>query len=325
MASYQALTQKQVEVVERSIHAATWSATKMLAFFRSQPGLILNIGEGQMQHTFTKWEKMNPGQVSGTLQSLPDSHPRLEETTTNLAMLATKIVIPVVYRDAWASNTRVGGGDMLQAVLQQQMYALYKQVDQFLLHGDEMKDPLTNDFGAGEGTFTGLLNGFTTLAAGIGADNNTSAAGDYVDFVVDAKVALKTAGIDHDAYFLLSDTTTAGAAETGNNLYTTYVPTTEKDIILKRTDVIDWIDTPNAQNASSEQFIAMFHPYKTLPGNGGPGEPAFRLIQGYDFKVIPLYGGGVGPNMSYELAVVWSGALEEDTSTAVQHSGALTT
>ena len=321
--SYGPLTANQITVIERKIHNASWNATKLLNFFRVHNGLILNIGRGQIKHTITKWEKMKPGQISGSLQDLPDSHGRLTETTTTLAMLATKVVIPVQMRDAWASTDRVGVGDMLDQTVQKQLLAMYQQVDQFIANGDAMKTPLTNDFAAGEGKFTGLFNGFTSFSGGIGEDDDVTAAGDYLATFLNAKTDLKNAGFDSAKYFILSDVDTAAGAEQGNNLYTTYIPTTEKDIIMKREDVIDWIDTPTALTASSEKKMVILTPYTSTP-DGAQGSPAFRLIQGYDFAVIPLYNGGLGPTMAYEIAVVWSGALEEIHSEAVRNTGALT-
>lgn len=318
--SYSALTDNQIKYIQQRIENATWQSTAFLRFFRNHEGLIKNVGKGHpKKHIFATFEKMNPGQISAGFHDLPDSHIRINETTTNLMLLATKVVIPQTWRDAWASNRLIGEGDMLTQVLNQQLSAFYNQVDQFIAQGDSMKDPLTDDHSAGESQYTGLFNGFTNLSAGDGGDDDVTAAGDYISTFTNYKNALKAAGFDAmHSYLIMSTIGTEAAAEQGNNIYTSNIPTTERDAIMARDDVADWIATTNAENASGEDQILVTAPYTN------EGDPNYRLVQGYSFDVFPLYAGGLGPTGMYELVVAWSGAIEEIRATSVQRSGALT-
>jgi len=54
------------------------------------------------------------------------------------------------------------------------------------------------------------------------------------------------------------------------------------------------------------------------------GKAAYRLIQGFNFRAIPLYGGALNGSFQYEVAVIWSGALEFLFADAAQVSGTLT-
>jgi hypothetical protein len=317
--SYANLTDRQLQIIQRRIMSASWNATQFYSYFQAHKGLVNNVGKGIITHITTKWEKMKPGQISRGFQDLPDSHPRFTEVTTTLCELATKVVIPVQERDAWASNNQVGSGDKVQQTIQKQILALTNQVDQFLAQGDLMKTPLADDKAAGESKYTGLFNGFTTLGGGDGGDNNMTAAGDYISDFSNRVKALINAGFEAEKYIIMSDVDTWQAAQKGNNLYTGgSTVSTEMDAVMARKDVQTWIKSPNAQNSSSQSQILVTTPYTSM------GEPAYRLHQGYNFDVIPLYGGGLGPSAMYEIIVAWSGAIEELHATAVQRSGSLT-
>ena len=55
-------------------------------------------------------------------------------------------------------------------------------------------------------------------------------------------------------------------------------------------------------------------------------EPAYLLYIGYNFRVFPLWGGGLnGDNLAYEYAIVWSGRIQEINSYALYRTGSLTT
>jgi hypothetical protein len=318
MANWSPLTDNQIKVIQRNLMNATWWQTQFLGFFRAHKGLIKPVGRGIVNHTTTQWERINPGEISVNLQNLPDSHGRLTTTDSVLCMLATKVTIPLQLRDAWKSNNLVGGGDMVQATINQQLMAFYNQVDQFICHGDLMKTPLGNDPMAGAGKFTGIFNGFTDIGGGAGTDDDMTAAGDFIATVVNMIAALKTAGFEPEQYYIMSDVATWQASQVSNSLYTSNIPTTEYQAIMARPDIAAWIHSINAQDSSSNNMMLMTSPYTSL------GEPAYRLLTGYDFDVYPLYNGGLGPNMSFELGVVWSGAIEQLHATAIQNTDDLT-
>lgn len=314
--SYQGLTSNQIQVIQQKIMGASWQRTKLLNYFRAHNGLIKNVGKGIIKHTTTKWEKLKPGQISAGFQDLPDSHGRLTEVASTLATLATKVVIPVQMVDAWGSNNLVGTGSMLSQTISKQLRALTNQVDQFIAYGDTMKTPLTDDKAAGEEKFTGMMNGFTTDSAGDGDDDNVNAAGDYIATFTEFSKVMKNNGFEVDKYFILSNVDTKTGAEQGNNLYTGgSTVATEYDAMMKREDVEDWIDSTNIENASGDNRIAVTTPYTS------EGEPAYRLLQGYDFNAIPLYNGGLGPSAMYEIIAVWSGCIESIHDYACVRSG----
>jgi hypothetical protein len=47
-------------------------------------------------------------------------------------------------------------------------------------------------------------------------------------------------------------------------------------------------------------------------------------MEGYKFRVYPLFAGGMDANMNYQIAVLWSGVIEETHATSVYRSGNLT-
>ena len=316
MVVYSGLVPEQLEVIQQKIMHASYNRTKFLSFFKHND-LIKNVGKGVINYKTTKWEKAPPGQVSRGFSDLPDSGPKQSQISTVLCDLATKVVIPVTDIHAWQSTNRVGEGDYMTKAINLQILSLTNQVDQFLAHGDDMKTPLGGDRNAAKGKFTGIFNGFTALAAGDGLDNDVSAAGDYMSTVAAYIRALKEAGFEADKYTVFSDVATWHGAQEGNNIYTSGRPVTELTIVKERPDIHNWFDTVNAQNASSESQIAVTTPRTSM------GEPAYRLLQGYEFDVIPLYNGGLGNSGQLEMIVAWSGVIEEIHTTAIQRSAAL--
>ena len=323
MASYYGnLTPNQVKFIQSEIEEQTWNNTLLRNFFSNDvnPGLTRKIPEGLLTYETQLWEKLQPGKIGADIYDLPENTPGFKVQEAKIMVLGTKIVLGYSDILRWKNNKQInGGGDMMGRVVNQQMKALYQQVDQFIARGDAFKNPIAGDFMAGEGLFTGLFNGGTVFGAGLGADDDVTAAGDYLSSFSRAKKALKKAAFEKKKYMIMCDVDVEDAMQQGNNLYVTYNPITEYRALLERPDVAGIIASDNFIDAAGTDYkLLVTTPYTS------EGKPAYRLIQGFDFRAIPLYGGALNGKLQYEVAVIWSGALEFLFADACQVSGTLT-
>lgn len=322
MSSYYGnLTPNQVKFIQAEIEEQTWNNTLLRNFFNNDvnPGLTRKIPEGLLTYETQIWEKLLPGKIGADIYDLPENTPGFRVEEAKIMVLGTKIVLGYSDILRWRNNKQIdGGGDMMGRTINQQMKALYQQVDQFLARGDAFKAPIAGDFMAGAGIFTGLFNGGTTFGAG-GGDDVCSAAGDWIASYSTAKTALKKAGFEKKKYMILCDLDVENAMQQGNNLYITYAPVTEYRALLDRPDVAGIIASHNfIDQAETDYKMVVTTPYTS------ESKPAYRLIQGFDFRAIPLYGGALNGKLQYEVAVIWSGALEFLFADAAQVSGTLT-
>jgi len=325
MADYSILQPRQVEAIERSLQFESFYRTWGYAYMQSY-GLVDQIGEGLKQVESTVFKKMEKGRISyhGT-QDLPDSVVKLTTVDSKLAMIGVKLVINKQDVDAWANNTSgIASGTTLPSIMiQEQMQMLYNQVDAFIFWGDATNVFRDADRWHDAGEWTDLLNGFTSNAAGAGSDNNTSAAGDYVATIDDYIIALKDAGWDSDQYYIMSDLYTWQAAGKSNNFSSTTL-TTERDRVLQRPDIAGWIASPNAYDGTNKRMLVTSPARSMTVKERTPRTRPYRLLEGYKFRVYPLFGGGMDQNMNFQIAVLWSGVIEETHATAIQRSGNLT-
>ena len=112
MTTFTNLTGNHIKIIQRSVQHTTW-ATPTIYNYAKVHGMTKNVGKGIINHTTTKWEKMDPGQISAGFQGLPDSRPGFTEVDTTLCLLAIKVVLEKQHVDAWSSNNLVGTGDMI--------------------------------------------------------------------------------------------------------------------------------------------------------------------------------------------------------------------
>lgn len=316
-------TNNMLKKIQARVMHTSYTQAKLIGWFNGI-GNVLNIGEGLVKYTTTTIEKMEPGEVLSHLSAIPNNVPVFSEQTTTLMTLGAKIVIPMQVLDQWRNNNLINID--LQDILNEQMKSMLIQVDQVLAYGDAMKTPRTGDKKANEARFLGIFNGGTTFGAGDGADDNMTAAGDYQSTVSNAIKALKNAGHESSrGYYMFSDVDTYHQAELGVHQLNTFSFTNERKAIDANKDIIAWIDSPNFINAASESRIVITNPFTNPDPKAKDGsEFAYRLLQGYNFKVLPLNGGSINSQMAYEYAVVWSGVVEFINAEAVQSSGALT-
>jgi hypothetical protein len=329
---------------DEQLHAVAWQQTKALNWFMGFPGtrattglsginakldggLIRSVEEGLENVITWKWEQMQPGQIAASLQEAPRQTPRITELTGPLMYLATKLVFPLQQVDAWRNNKYLAAEQLIPAALRQAMLPLTNQVDQFLWFGMDMKDPLSWDRLTGGGKFTGLLNGFTTFVApAAGGDSDLGDKGDLRNTYVTARNALVTAGYDTGPYYVLSDYTTKTAFEQNNHLYTSGTkPYSSYGAFMgeykyKQGEVADWINSINAHpgSSSSKNTWALTQPY--LSQQGKRLEPNYLLYMGYNYKMWPLYNGGLNGNGEYEFLVGTSLRLQEINSASLQRT-----
>lgn len=325
MASYSILQPRQVESITRSLQFESYYRTWGYAYMQSY-GLVDSIGEGLKKVESTVFKKMEKGQISyhGT-QNLPDSVVRLDTVDSKLALIGIKLIINKQDVDAWSNNrSGIAAGTTLPSIMiAEQMQTLYDQVDAFLFWGDALNVFRDGDEYHDSGEWTGLLNGFTADAAGAGSDDNMQAAGDFIATIDDYIIGLKNAGWDSDQYFLMSDLYTWQAAGKANSFSATTL-TTERDRVLQRPDIAGWIASPNAFDGTNKRML-LTSPTRSMTAKERTKRTRpYRLIEGYKFRVFPLFGGGMDGNMNFQIAVLWSGVLEETHATSLRRSGNLT-
>jgi len=324
---YGSMTPRMTELVERKLVSAAYTQSEMLGYFKAV-GNIRNIGEGMLKHTITKIEKMEPGEIVIDLSAVPTNEVRFVEQTTNLITLAAKLAIPMFTMAAYNNNDLIDVS--LNDIIQTQLKAFVTQIDQFLAYGDSMVGPHTGDKNAALGFALGIFNGGTTFAAGDGEDDDMSAAGDYQSTVETALLALEDANFKQQKNWMFSDNTTYHSAGKGVHQLNTLAFTNERDAIAKNDRITAWIYSKHFTNPSSESRIVITTPYvNEVPrAKIGPIDSkssfAYKLLQGYTLKVVPLYGGGIGPTGRYEYFIIHSCAIEFIRAGAIQASGALT-
>ena len=321
--SFSDQTTNMLRKIQAQLVDASYTRAKLLGWFKAI-GNIRDIGEGILKHTFTKIEKMEPGEIISDLSALPTSVPKFTEQTTSVLTIGTKVALSMDLVDRYANNNLIEID--VNKVIDTQLKAFTEQIDQFLAYGDSYKTPRTGDKNAGEDFAKGIFNGGTTFAAGDGKDNIMNAAGDYQSTVANAIIALENAGFESEVgYYMFSDNTTYHTAELGVHQLNTYTFTNERRAIDANKDIIKWVSSTHFTDASGTKRIVITTPYsRPIPDGGDKQIFAYRLIRGYNLKVTPLYGGGLSGKGRYEWIILWSGAIEILNSGAIQSSGALT-
>ena len=340
--TYGRMPSRFLEWFDETLHSVAWQQTKLLNWFAGFPGtkqvtgrvsgqgnalnggLIRSVEEGLENVITFKWEKMAPGQIGGSLQEAPIQKTKLTEITGPLMYLTTRLAFPVNEVDAWRHNKYIAAGELIPQAIRQAMLPLTNQVDQFIAYGMDMKNPLAFDRLKAGSKFTGLFNGFTSFLGGIGLDDDLGDKGDYITSYITARSALRAAGFDTGPYYILSDEVTQANAESGNLLYISGTkPITEYSALMaeykyKQGQIADWIESINANPGSdtTENRLCVTQPWVSQQGRRM--EPAYLLYIGYNFKVWPLWNGGLNSNAEYEFLIATSLRLQEINEDAVQ-------
>lgn len=321
--SYGGMTTRMTQRIDRKIKHASYAKTKLLRWFKAI-GAIFSIGEGLDSNVITLLEKMEPGEVISGFSDLPNSVPKFVEKTTTLMDIGTKLSIPMKTIDKWNNNSQqidIG----LQQIIDEQVKALMEQVDQFLAYGDLFKVKRTDDKQAGQGVFLGIFNGGTPFGGGDGEDDKLGSAGDYQSTVSNGIENLENEGRESDVgYYMFSDNSTYHNAERGVHQLHTVDFVNERMAIDKDPNIIKWIHSTNMTTSAGIKRIAIINPWTNITPNGNRDEEyAFQLLQSYNFKIIPLWGGSINGAMNYEWAIIWSGAIQFVNNKSIQVTGDL--
>lgn len=325
------ITDNMATYLQYGIKDYAYTVADALGYFKAFD-LIEYVPKGVPKVTSTIFEKMQPGQIGFGIEHVPVAKPHAKDIDTTLAVFASIVQLNKMQLDLWRYQTspKIQDGSLLARALDQQLKSMVQQIDNFLFWGDDMqaKNVLDNDRRLNSGTWTGMLNGFTTLQAGAGTDDDVTAANDYW-YTIDAYIkALKQAGHNSKQYIIFSDMDTWGAAGATNNFYTT-TGAHENDLVVARADVSAWIVSPNAYDNSGTDYRMMLTTprFKSIDARGNEQEHPVKpyvIKMGYDFEMVPIYGGQMDMQFNTNIGILVSLAIEETYPTAIQRSGALT-
>lgn len=307
------------------------TGTKMWEWFRAN-GLIENIGEGLRKNTTTIFKKPQGGEMGAGIHDVPTYRPEFQEVKVNLMYLTKLVQLSMDDVDAARHGGAIGGINLIQEAIAEQMATMLQQIDQFLAWGDEMRTQLVGDVMNAQAEFTGLFNGGTALAAGIDGGDDVTVAGDFLATTAKMKNALDAGGYS-PPYTLFSDQNTELYAKLENQFYSG-VGITEKQRVLEETVgrtpkgaskplIQDWIDSYNFIDKSAVKYrMVMTNPFSNKVVNG-KRLTGFKLLQGYPLSAKPYHNGGLSDGY-YEILIVWSGAIEERDAVSISRSGTLT-
>jgi len=289
--------------------------------------LIRDYGKGVDKVTYFDKKKPDGAHMASTIHAANIISPLWGETTVGFLYLVGKIQISKMDFDKFTSGQWIRG-DLVQDTINDVIPVMLNQVDQFLAWGDEMKDPVDAlDKFEGTGTFTGIFNGGTLLAAGKDNDNHVEAEGDILNTLGKYRKAMRKAAHEQAEYLVLSDLDTESETDIATNHFYSTVGVSEYQRVLEKKWVQDWMSSANfIDNSEVKYRIAMIapkaNPATALAQKGIANN--FELYQGYNFNVDPLHNGGLSSDGYYEWLIEWSGRLVEYESTSIQRSGTLT-
>lgn len=296
-----------------------------LASYFQANGLVENVGKGQDRITYQKVQKPEGGALGSTIHNYNTVVPAWEEVTTGLDYLVSRIVLSRQSVDKFKTGKWLRG-DLIRDTLDLVMPQMKNQFDQLLAWGGEYQDtPAGADVFAGSGQgITGIFNGGTEYGAGLGGANDMQDAGDYLDTVDGMIQTLKASYHKQDQYLILSDPTPWRYAGNENQFYST-VGITERQRIMERKDVYDWMYSPNFIDDSGVKYrMAIIAPKpaaRLVHGGKGP-QSNVSIYTSYDFDVLFDYNGGMS-GLNYVFYIVKGFKLVEHRSTAIQRSGTL--
>jgi hypothetical protein len=290
-------------------------------------GLVRNLGDGISKFNYLEAKEVDGGKMASSIHQHNIVVPQWGEVDVSVLYLNTLIRLS---RQEVDKHRNIKGrlrGNLVQDTINMVIPTMLNQVDQFCAWGDRMKDSLTAlDKYRNTDTFTGLFNSGTLLEGG-GGDDIMTTLGDFKTTVGNMRKAMRSAAHEMNQYMVLSDLETANVADNNPTHEYTTVGISEMQRILEKKYVKKWMDSANFIDSSGEKYrMAMIAPKQVNPAPiGGKGiSNNFELVQGYPFKVMPVYGGDMDIDGYYNWKVTWSGAFVVYKETAIQHTGDLT-
>jgi len=293
----------------------------ILKFFQKN-NLIRQIPKGQDRWRYFDEKSPGKSKMTSTIHDATILGPEFAEQDVQLMKFVGKIRLSKEQLDKFKTGTFIGG-DLMARTVAAAVREQRGQVDAFIAWGDETRSPGSSlDAIAGQGVYTGILNGGTELAAG-GGDNIMTANGDYVATMANYYDALQDAGHQANEYVIVSDPATRKHAFQGAH-YLTGTGSTEYARVLNDYPWLkQWIATPNCKDTSGVKYrIALIQP-KQMDSKGKINN-TMELIMGYQFEVTPVANGGITESGNYEAFLETSCALVEFWPTANQRSPTLT-
>jgi len=319
-------TENLSKIIEQRVKGFLQVTPSLYNYFDTN-GMIRNYGAGIDKVTYFDKKKPDGAHMASTIHNANLISPLWGETTVGFLYLVGKIGISKQDADKYRRGQWISG-DLIQDTISDVVPVILNQVDQFLAWGDLMKDPVDAlDKYAGTGTFTGIFNAGTTLAAGKHADNDVADEGDYLYTIGKYRKALKAAAHEQAEYLLLSDLDTELECDIATNHFYATPGISEHQRVLEKKYIQDWMTSVNFIDSTLLKYrMAMIAPKanpKTVIGQKGITNN-FELYQGYAFETTPLHNGGLSSEGYYEWLVEWSGRLVVYEATSIQHSGDLT-
>jgi len=318
-------TENLSKTIERRVKNFLLVTPSLYKYFQAND-LIRNYGAGVDKVTYFDKKKPDGAHMASTIHNANIISPLWGETTVGFLYLVGKIQISKMDADKYRKGQWING-DLVQDTINDVLPVILNQVDQFLAWGDEMKDPVDAlDKFRGTGTFTGIFNGGTTIAAGKTGDDDVAEEGDYLYTAAQMRKAMRTAGHEQAQYLMLSDLETEIQGDIASNHFYSTVGVSEMQRLLEKKWVQDWMGSANFVDVTEAKYrMAMIAP-KQMNDNVMPKgiNNNFELYQGYNFETTPLHNGGLSSEGYYEWLIEWSGRFVEYNSTAIQRSGTLT-
>jgi len=297
-----------------------------LASYFEANNLTENVGRGQDRITYLKLQENEGGSLNSTIHNYNTIVPAWEEVSTGLDYLVARVVLSRQSVDKFSTGKWLRG-DLIRDTLDIVIPKMKNQFDQLIAWGGEYKDtPDALDVFAGSSAgITGIFNGGTAYSGGLGSDNDMQSSDDYLDTVDGMIQTLRASYHIQEKYLLLSDDNTWRYAGNENQFYST-VGITERQRIMERKDIADWMHSPNFIDDTGVKYrMAMIAPLPragTVVGGKGP-QSNVSIYNSYDYDVMFDYNGGMS-GLNYTFYVIKGFKLVEHRSTAIQRTGTLT-
>lgn len=305
------LSEYDLKYVETRIKEALYRESPALGYARAN-GLIKKVPPGKRTSTFWKNDKMPKPKIIDRLSGADDAKVTMQPTDTDIIHFGIKVKVNQMSLDAAANNQLLANRDLIALSINEQLQKFIEMEDAFILNGTNMYDYDSSDPLQGTSIATGTMNGFTSISGGEGTDDVMTAQNDFEATVNTAIKAMAAAGISAPVD-IISDFDVWNAAGEGNNYFST-VGEKEREKIIKRSDVRQWIPMIHAENGDGDHHMAIMQPKVR-------NKPSFHVVMSYENQVYPAYDGALSGDGNYEFFIVAGLAVEEVRANAVQRTG----
>lgn len=323
MARAERFTERQVELVEEELRLGSYLNTKLYKFLDAA-NCIKPLPMGLEELVVTKFEKLEVGQISTTVENFPEISPHLTEATRNIFLIGAKLKIGHREVLKWRNNTSGIGKrkGLIERTMGEFRMTLYKQIEQFCAWGTEMREPSSLDKYKGTTEIAGLINGGYQIKGGTGGDDNMAAEGDFDSTVDTAFETAASKGFDWDYLWIFSDLNTKKQARRGAHRYSTYGGT-EQDVVINRADVKKWVSSYNFLDYTEAKYTMLLtNPEATkTPRSRSKRTKPYTLYQ-EPISVFPMWDGGINEKGQFGFLVYWAATWDIQEPYAAIWTGA---